>query len=133
MFEHETKSTMVESRDRVTRARPLNWRDLGGVIQRIYSRVNVYLEDTISTFLESSRDRPCCRRGGMLSRRHNLRKSVYPRKRDRRFHLISRCICFRVSSRTGEISPRISSNERQALGKQSSCESENFYIFLIRR
>lgn len=47
---------MVEpSCDRVTRARPLNRRVLDGVIQRIYSKVNVYLEDIISTFLESSR------------------------------------------------------------------------------
>lgn len=45
---------MVEpSCDRVTRARPLNRRVLDGVIQRIYSKVNVYLEDIISTFLES--------------------------------------------------------------------------------
>lgn len=65
-FAQETQSTMVEPRDRVTRARPLNRRDLGGVIQRIYSKVNVYLEDIISTFLESSR--PLLpRRGGMLS------------------------------------------------------------------
>lgn len=54
VLEEESQSTMVEpSCDRVTRARPLNRRVLDGVIQRIYSKVNVYLEDIISTFLES--------------------------------------------------------------------------------
>lgn len=57
---------MVEPYDRVTRARSLNRRVLDGVIQRIYSKVNVYLEDIISAFLKSSRP-PSSRRGGMLS------------------------------------------------------------------
>lgn len=60
------QSTMAEPCDRVTRARPLNWRDLDGVIQRIHSKVNVYLEDIIFTFLESA-GTPSPRLGGILS------------------------------------------------------------------
>ena len=69
---------MAEPCDRVTRARPLNRRVLDGVIQRIYSKVNVYLEDIISTFLESSRLPPPCR-GGMLSLANIICAKVFTR------------------------------------------------------